>query len=461
MKNRPLTVLLSLFLQLSLIVSARAEPRLQSPQTAAWSSKIDALASERLAKPGGVGLSIAVAQRGKILLAKSYGKANAEFDVPANGETMFRIGSVTKQFTAAMVMRLVEQKKIALDDDLSKYVPDFPLQGRTVTIEQLLTHTSGIKSYTDVGEKWMKLWPLELADEELLALVKDEPFDFEPGSDFRYNNTGYYLLGMVIEKVAGKSYAEALQTELCAPLGLTRTRYDSNRELIPNRAQGYALDGEKLANDQMIGMAQPGAAGGILSTAGDLVRWQMALTSGKVVSKESFKKMSTPTVLPNGHDTLYGFGLRMDEWAGKPRVQHGGGIFGFNSMLLWLPGEDLHIAVISNGEPLSSEKLADAIAYAVLGIEPAAVKDEPIPIEVIDQVTGDYVFAGIHMDASVFEREGKLMLQGSGQGAFRMLWQGGLEFRADFDNDVRVVFAADGASLVLHQGGGKADGVRK
>ena len=460
MKNRPLVVLLSVCLHFSLILCAWAEPGAQSPPPALV-QKIDALAAEQLAKPGGVGLSIAVAQRGKLLLAKGYGKADAEFDVPANEETMFRIGSVTKQFTAALVMRLVEQKQLALEDDLSKYVPDFPLQGRKVTIEQLLRHTSGIKSYTDVGEAWEKLWPLELTHAELLALVKDAPFDFEPGSNFRYDNSGYYLLGMVIEKVTGKSYAEQLQTELCVPLGLTRTRYDSNRELIRNRAQGYTLDGEQLVNDQMFGMGQPGAAGGILSTAGDLVRWQMALSSGKFVKPESFAKMRTTTVLPNGHDTLYGFGLRMDEWAGKPRVQHGGGIFGFNSMLFWLPGEDLHVAVISNGEPLSSAHIAEAVAYAALGIAPAAVKDEPIPADLIARVSADYEFIGINLDGKVFERDGSLMMQATGQAAFRLMWQGDLEFRADFDNDVRLVFAADGESLELYQGGGKVDGLRK
>jgi len=460
MKNRPLTVLLSLILPCALTLSVSAEPSAQTPELA-LSQKIDALAAEQLAKPGGVGLSIAVAQRGKVLLAKGYGQADAEFDVPANEQTMFRIGSVTKQFTAALVMRLVEQKKLALDDDIAKYVPEFPLQGRKVTIQQLLQHTSGIQSYTDLGAAWQKVWPLELTHAELLALVEEAPFDFEPGSDWRYNNTGYYLLGMVIEKVLGRNYAEALQTELFGPLGLARTRYDSNRDLIKNRAQGYALDGEQLVNDQMIGMAQPGAAGGIVSTAGDLVRWQMALSSGQVVRPESLARMCTPTVLPNGHDTSYGFGLRMDEWAGKPRVWHGGGIFGFNSMLFWLPAEDLHVAVISNGEPISSEKLADAIAYAVLGIERPSVKDEPIPLELIARLSGDYVFAGIGLDAKIFERESKLMVQASGQGAFRILWQGALEFRAEFDTDVRLLFAADGKSLVLHQGGGKADGVRK
>ncbi len=303
--------------------------------------------------------------------------------------------------------------------------------------------------------------PLELTHDELLALVKDAPFEFEPGSDWRYSNTGYYLLGMVIEKVAGRSYAEQLQAELCAPLGLARTRYDSNRDLIENRAQGYTLDDGQLVNDQVIGMAQPGAAGGILSTAGDLVRWLLALCSGKVVQPESFARMCAPTVLPNGHDTRYGFGLGMDEWGGKPRVQHGGGIFGFNSMLFWLPDEDLHVAVISNGETLSSAKLADAIAYAVLGIERPIVKDGPIPAELIARLSGDYVFAGIGLDARVFEREGKLMVQASGQGAFRILWQGDLEFRAEFDTDVRLIFADDGESLVLYQGGGRAEGVRK
>ena len=171
--------------------------------------------------------------------------------------------------------------------------------------------------------------------------------------------------------------------------------------------------------------------------------------------------MCTPTVLPNGHDTGYGFGLRMNEWEQKPRVWHGGGIFGFNSMLFWLPGDDLHVAVISNGEPLSSAELADAVAYAALGMEPATVKDEAIPADLMQRLTGDYAFTGVGMDARIFEQDGQLMLQGSGQEAFRLQWQGGSEFRAEFDTKVRFVFAADGQSVVLHQGGRKVDGVRK
>jgi CubicO group peptidase (beta-lactamase class C family) len=460
MKKLSISLLLALCLQtwLALLAPACPPPQAQAP---AWALKIDALAAEQLAKPGGVGLSIAVARKGQVLFSKGYGKAEVEFDVPADELTMFRIGSVTKQFTAALVLRFVEQGKLSLDDDLSKFVPEFPLHDHKVTIRQLLQHTSGIKSYTDVGEAWEKLWPLELSHAELLALVSDAPFDFEPGSDWRYNNTGYYLLGMLVEKLSGVSYGDCLVEELCKPLGLERTRYDSNRALIKNRAQGYSLDKGQLLNDQPLGMAQPGGAGGMLSTAGDLVRWQMALTAGEFVSLESFEQMRTPCALPSGRNTNYGFGLMIDDFHGKPRVQHGGGIFGFNSMLMWLPGEDLHIAVISNGEPISSSKLADAIGFAVLGLERPHVKDEPIPAELIARIAADYALVGLDLDARVFEQDGKLMLQASGQGAFRLLWQGTDEFRADFDNDVRLVFAADGQSLVLFQAGGKFDGLRK
>ena len=460
MNTRPLALLLPLFLPLAPTSRAGSEPSAtrEEPELAA---KIDALAAEQLARPGGVGLSIAVGRRGKLLLEKGYGLADAELDVPADERTMFRIASVTKQFTAAMVMRLDEQRKLALDDEIGKYVPEFPVEGRKVTLEALLQHTAGVRSYTDVGEPWRKLWPIELSHAELLALTEDKPFDFEPGTDWRYSNTGYYLLGMVIEKVTGKSYAEHLQADLCQPLGLARTRYDSNRELIKNRAQGYAFEGGRLANDALLGMAQPGAAGGILSTAGDLVRWQIALTSGQYVQEESFERMRWPTTLPDGRNTQYGFGLKIDEWEGRPRVYHGGGIFGFSSTLQWLPEEDLHVAVISNSEALSSSPIVDAITRAALGIERFDAKDEPIPAERIASFCGDYAFTAIGMEARLFERDGKLMMQGRGQEAFRLMWQGGLEFRADFDPDVKLLFAADGRSVEMHQRGKKAQGVRK
>ncbi len=360
-----------LFIPLVVVAAcARAiEVRAVPPDEATLQSRVDALAEEYLTRPGAAGLSIGLARSGSIMVAKGYGLADLEFDVPADSQTMFRIGSVTKQFTAAAIMQLIERGKLSLDDNLHQHLPDYPTQGHTVTIRNLLNHTSGIKSYTDLADEWKSIQPLERTHDELLALVRDKAFDFVPGEKWHYNNTAYYMLGMIIEKVSGGSYAEFMSKEVFVPLQLHRTCYDSNSDLIKNRAQGYALVNGQVVNDRPLGMSQPGAAGALLSTGEDLVTWSMALTSAQVVTPESFKLMITPTVLPDGQDAHYGFGLAIDEFEGHRRVQHGGGIFGFNSMLLWLPDDDLHIAVISNGEAVPSARIADRIAHAALGIE--------------------------------------------------------------------------------------------
>lgn len=418
--------------------------------------RIDAAVQPHLAHPSAVGLAVGVARGGEVVLEKGYGRAELEFDQPAGPATMFRIGSVTKQFTAALVMRSVERGQVALDDPLSKFVPEseFPTGGRAVTIRQLLNHTSGIPSYTDLGDVWQKTIPLELSHAELLALVAGRPFDFEPGTQFRYNNTGYYLLGMVLERVHGKPYARILQEELCTPLGLARTRYDSNSDLIRDRAQGYQTKDGALANDEPIGLSQPGAAGALLSTGGDLVRWSTALTAGKVVKPESYALMVTPTRLPDGSDTGYGFGLMVGEVLGRRCVQHGGGINGFASVLVWFPEDDLHVAVISNSERLSPQRVAKDIVRAVLGIEKAQAKDLPVDAATAQRVAGAYRIEQLDMQLEVRAADGKVTVQAEGQGAFRALWQGEGEFRAEFDTDVRLVFAADGKSFTLHQGGG-------
>ena len=432
-------------------------------QAPTWLAKVDEIVAARVAKPDAVGFSVAIAQKGKVLLAKGYGLAEAEFEVPADAQTMFRIGSITKQFTAARILRLVEQEKLSLDDDLSEFVPDFPLQGKKVTIHQLLNHSSGIKSYTDLGEPWAKVRPLELSHAELLALVAEEPFDFEPGTNWHYNNTGYYLLGMVLEKAHGKSYGQVVLDELCTPLGLLRTRYDSSSDLIRNRAQGYGMADGQRRNDEPLGMSQPGAAGALLSTGEDLVRWSMALAGGKVVTPATYASMTTPLILPNGRDTGYGFGLMTGDLEGQRVVHHGGGIHGFNSLLMHVVPADLHVAVVSNSERASSDRLAKEIARAVLGISKPAVKDEAIPAELLQKLVGEFDLKDMGMALAITAKGAELFAQGKakGQGEFRLMFQGELEFRAVFDADVKLVFTADGKQLTLHQGGGVFAGVRQ
>jgi CubicO group peptidase (beta-lactamase class C family) len=368
---------------LALLLQGGAEARAAAPPAAVSSGdelarRVDALAAERLAQPGAVGLSIAVARGGEVLLARGYGLAELEFRAPADEHTCFRIASLTKQFTAALVMRRVERGELSLADELGARVPSFPLQGRKVTLEQLLAHTSGIPNITRAGPEWRRSTPLELSGDELLAFVAGKPFDFEPGQAFAYSNTGYYLLGMVLERSSGKSYAELVEEELARPLGLARTRYDSNAEVIEDRAQGYALAAppggseRRLVHDQPMGASQGGGAAGLLSTAGDLVRWFHALASGAVVTPASFERMRTPNALPDGSSTGYGFGLAVERLDGEELVLHAGNMPGFTSVLAWHPASDLCVAVLSNSEDLKAPAVGEDVLRAALasGREP-------------------------------------------------------------------------------------------
>ncbi|HEX6811214.1 MAG TPA: serine hydrolase domain-containing protein [Planctomycetota bacterium] len=451
--NRPRTTFLSLLALVTAVAAQTPAKPVAATETPDLAGKVDAVVKRHLQKPTCVGLSVGVAHGGAVV-AKGYGIADAEFDVKADAETCFRIGSITKQFTAALVMKLVEQGKLALDDPLGKHVPDFPTGGKLVTVRQLLDHTSGIVSYTGLGPEWEKKQPLELTHDELLGLVAGKPFDFEPGTDWRYNNTGYYLLGVLLEKVTGRSYPQLIRDEIASPLGLGRTRYDSNRELIKNRAQGYEHVDGVLSNDAPLGMSQPGAAGALLSTGGDLVRWSQALVEGKVVTPESYARMVQTTVLPNGRDTHYGFGLGRDELGGKVRIHHGGGINGFNSFLFWLPDAGFHVAVVSNSERLNARRVAEDIAYEVLGLQRPVAADKPTTAELRALIAGDYTIADLELPMRVFEKDGKPMAQAEGQEAFAILWQGEREFRAGFDPSVRLIWSQDGKSFELHQSGG-------
>jgi CubicO group peptidase (beta-lactamase class C family) len=388
--------------------------------------------------------------------------ADVELGAPVGADSIFRIGSVTKQFTAAAVMRLVEAGKISLDATVQTYVPDFPVKEWPVTVRHLLTHTSGIWSYTD-DEKFMgRDSSLELTPAELVATFADRPLEFEPGTKFRYSNSAYYLLGVVVEKASGKPYASYVQDELFAPLGLSHTRYESNVDIIPGRAQGYTIKDGKLANDKPIGADVPGAAGSLLSTASDLVRWEIALSGGKVVKPESYTQMTTPAVLSGGKPTHYGFGLGIDDWEGRRRVSHGGGIFGFTSMLLTLPDDGITVAVLSNSDAMNPGKVADVVARLALGLTVFEPKDLALTPADIARFSGEFAFEGIPLEIRLFERDGKMWGQATGQSETRLLYQGDGEFRASFDPEVKFVFAPGSAdSFTLYQGGGTVPAKRK
>jgi CubicO group peptidase (beta-lactamase class C family) len=334
--------------------------------------RVNTLVERLKLRPEFVGLSIAVARGDHVILDHGYGMADLEWKQPATAATPFRIGSLTKQFTAAAIMKLVEQGKLGLDDPLSKYVPEFETGGRTVTIRQLLNHTSGIPNYTAQPGYPQKFAPLLLSDAEVLQLVAGKPFDFEPGKGWRYSNTNYYLLGMIVAKLGGRTYGDVLQAQLFGPLGLSHTRFGSEAAIIPGRAQGYVFDPTipGFINDVPLNMTQPGGAGSLISTAGDLVRWQIALTNGRAVSPASYQAMITSTApIAGGAGGAYGFGLVIDQLDGQPRITHTGGINGFSSSLTWLPNSQLRTAVISNSEGLPADWLDEQIILALTHAE--------------------------------------------------------------------------------------------
>jgi len=434
----------------------------QPPSDSEFALKVDAVVAKVLAEPGAAGLSIAVARADKVILAKGYGMADLELSVPVSTDSIFRIGSVTKQFTSAAVMRLVEEGKVSLDAPVQTYVPDFPVKEWPVTVRHLLTHTSGIWSYTDDTKFMTRDSSLELTPAELIATFADRPLEFEPGTKFNYSNSAYYLLGAVVEGASGKPYARYVQEELFGRLGLAHTRYESNADIIPGRAQGYTLKDGKLANDKAIGADVPGAAGSLLSTATDLVRWEIALSAGMAVNPESYAQMTTGAVLANGEETHYGFGLAIKDWEGRRRISHGGGIFGFTSMLLTLPDDGLTVAVLSNSDAIGPGKLADTVARLALGLAVFEPKDLALSPTDIARFSGEFAFEGIPLEIRLFERDGKIWAQATGQGENRLLYQGEGEFRASFDAQVKFVFEPDSAdSFVLHQGGGTVPAKRK
>ena len=323
------------------------------------------------AYPGGApGAAVLVKRGGTVVLRKGYGLAQLDFEVPVAPEHVFEIGSVTKQFTAAAILRLAEQGRLSLADPIARFLPDFPTGGRTVTLEQLLSHTAGVPNYTDLPE-WIPRWREDMSLATLIGLFAGRPLDFEPGQSWSYSNSGYVLLGAVIEKVTGRSYEEFVESELFAPLGMTGTRYGHQEEVVAGRVAGYVKGPAGWLNAPYLSLTQPYSAGALMSTVDDLARWSDALEAGRVVSTASRDRMFTPAVLRGGEQdgvsTRYGLGNAVTAVAGRPAHEHGGGIHGFVADLLRVPDGDLLVIVLSNNPTVDPHGVAHRVAELAFG----------------------------------------------------------------------------------------------
>ncbi|HPF51629.1 MAG TPA: serine hydrolase domain-containing protein [Draconibacterium sp.] len=311
--------------------------------------------------PGAVFL---IAKDGKVVYRKAFGKANIELDVNMKPENVFQIGSMTKQFTAIAIMMLEEAGDLNVTDEITKYIPDYPTLGKTITIHHLLTHTSGIKDYTqmkalrDIAEK-------DLSPKELIDFFKNEPMDFEPGEKFQYNNSGYVLLGYIIEQVSGMSYEDFIEKNIFQKIGMDDSRYASDREILKNRAYGYQKYDDILLNKMHISFNISYSTGSLMSTVDDLLKWQEAIKNDLLVSEKTKKRVFTNYTLNNGEKINYGYGWHMKEIDGMSSYEHGGSIFGFKSMAVYLPEKDIYVVGLTNCDCNSPTQVTRDIASVV------------------------------------------------------------------------------------------------
>ena len=312
--------------------------------------KVDELFNGHAAVSGFSG-SVLLASQGKPLLSKGYGYANAEWQIPNTPDTKFRVGSVTKQFTSMLVMQLREQGKVKLEDSVCLYVEPCPATWNPVTIHHLLTHTSGIPTYTALPA-WRETMMAPRTIEQMIRLFRDLPLQWQPGERYAYNNSGYFLLGVVIEKIAGKKYEQALQEMILTPLGLKDTGYDWPQAIVPRRASGYRGKGATLSHALAIDMQQPYAAGAMYSTVEDLLKWDQALYTDTLIPAAAKKIMWTPF----RENYAYGWNIAEPSAAtfGHRRVAHGGGINGFSAHIIRLPDVNVTAIVLSNNESASA-----------------------------------------------------------------------------------------------------------
>lgn len=328
-------------------------------------SAVDKLLSEKY-QPEDPGATALVAKNGKVLYRKAFGMANLELGIPMRPENVFEIGSITKQFTSVSILMLLEEEKLALIDEITKYLPDYPTHGKTITIHHLLNHTSGIKSYTGMRDFRTKA-RTDMTPVELIDFFKNEPMDFDPGEAYRYNNSAYIILGHIIEVVSGMSYADFVETRIFDKLGMKNSYYGSKTKLIKNRAYGYQPSEDGYNNAEYLSMTLPYAGGSLMSCVDDMLLWQRALHNNTLISEKSTNLAFTNYSLNNGKPINYGYGFSVDEINGIPTIEHGGGIFGYETYGVYVPQEDVYVIVLSNRNGNGPTDITVEIASHAIG----------------------------------------------------------------------------------------------
>lgn len=374
------------------------------PASAAWAApdpapdlaaQIDRTLAARY-RPDAPGATVIVVKDGKTVLRQAYGLADVAHRTPLTPATPMRLGSITKQFTSTAILLLVDEGKIKLDADITTYLPGYPTHGKSITIEHLLTHTSGIASFTGKPDYEANMGK-DVIVAGMIASFQNDPPDFDPGSRYKYNNSGYFLLGAIIEKVSGLRYDEFIARRIFVPLGMTHTAYEGHeRSAGTQEAIGYSGSDGHFVPSAYISMTQPYAAGSVVSTVDDLARWDAAVSSGKLLKADSWRRAFTPYTLAAGQNagkrTGYGYGWTISQLKGVPMIAHGGGINGFNTYAVRLPSAHLYVAVLCNADSGAASARDSAFKAAAIALGKPFPDYQPIalPAATLDAWSGIY-----------------------------------------------------------------------
>ena len=403
--------------------------------------------------------SVLVARDGEILLDRGYGLANREWNVPNAGDTRFRLGSLTKQFTAVAILLLNERGLVDLDAPVKRYLPDAPAAWDQVTVRHLLTHTSGIADFTRFEDfEAQKTRPATTAD--LIARFRDRPLDFQPDARWAYSNSGYIVLTAIIEQVSGQTYADFVSANLFQPLGMADTGYDTHAAILARRASGYVPSAQGIVNADYVDMSIPQGAGALYSTTRDLLKWEQGLFGGRLLRPASLTALTTP------YRNEYALGLRVARSDGHTLISHNGAIEGFNTWLGYDADAHMTVVVLGNLNGPAPDRLgASLMTLAAGGTVTLASERQVVAVsaEALQAYVGVYEVApGFALTVSA--ADGHLMVQATGQGPAEMFPEAADAFFLRVV-DARLTFSRDAAgaveSLTLHQGGQQIPALRK
>ncbi|MBC3875474.1 serine hydrolase [Undibacterium sp. LX15W] len=403
------------------------------------------------------GATVIVIKDGKTLLRKAYGIANLAKAEKLQADHVMRLGSITKQFTAVAILQLVEAGKLSLNDPVTRYFPDFPESAKQITVEHLLTHTSGIPSYTG-KPGFVAGAGKDISVQEMLDSFKNDALEFEPGTAWKYNNSGYFLLGALIEKVSGESYANYVAKHLFEPLGMKHTAYENFERHPQMKALGYSKRTENFEPSIVISMTQPYAAGSLCSTVDDLAKWDAAVSAGKLLKAEHWKRAFTSYKLKNGQDTNYGYGWGVGQFEGQAMLSHGGGIPGFSTFALSLPKDHVYVAVLTNadGGLAQPEMVASRLAASAIGKPIPEFKAVKLDEKALDRFTGVYRIDDKNRRLIVREDDKLVMTRTDGPRTVMQAYSSNGFFK-DNNSLLRVEFAQNSqgevTGLTVHQNG--------